>query len=78
MEPLLSKGSAHCLYSCLKNRNHFITDVFENCTPQQKPLPTPERPEFITDGNGEDYCVSVLGKILDIFSGNQRVTPGFM
>jgi len=24
MEPLLSRGSVHCLYSCLKNRNHFI------------------------------------------------------
>jgi len=32
---------------------------------QQDPLPPPERPSYTTDGNGEDYCATVLGKILD-------------
>lgn len=41
------------------------TEALPIAVPQQKPLPSPERPKFITDGNDEDYCASVLGKILD-------------
>ena len=31
----------------------------------KKPLVPPVRSSYTTDGNGEDYCASVLGKILD-------------
>lgn len=31
----------------------------------KKPFVPPERTSYTTDGKGEDYCASVLGKILD-------------
>lgn len=41
------------------------TDRQPIAVPPQKPLVPPERPSDTTDNNGEDYCASVLGKILD-------------
>ncbi|ABK97900.1 conserved hypothetical protein [Pelobacter propionicus DSM 2379] len=41
------------------------TEGLQRDVPPQEPLVQPERPGYSTDNIGEDYCASVLGKILD-------------